>query len=288
MTQQTAADLFFRPALPVQRPAQPITVTIFNGTIDLTDLSSDADWSPFGVSSDSDIVSFTISSSDSSVEALTLTPTVRAKVKKFRKTRPKRDGCLDDEDLPASRYARKVALKARGFLDNEADHSGADSGDSTYDDTGYISGLINDSPSSSESDAPPADHEILTSEQRVEYARNAAEDAINVIIPALANPPQPSSDVTLTWYDPKTDKVRSKRYRCQDDIKRESDGELRWAYVPDVPQLSSRQLKRKRRRDAISQLKDARVAKQLRKLPAPFLARNFPPGVFNLTPWGKK
>ena len=286
MTQHSAADLFFRPALPARRPAQPITATIFNGTIDLTDLSSDAEWS-FEHVSDSDEKEITISSSESSVEPLPLTKDVKRKVKQFRKTRPKPDGRLDDEDLPASRYARKVSLKARGFLDNEASHSGADSGDSAYDDTGYISNLINDSPSSSESDAASADHEILTSEQRIEYARNAAEDAINVIIPALANPPQRSSNVTLTWYDPKTDKVCTMMTHDPDNIKHESDGELRWAYVPDVPQLSPRQLKRKRRRDAITQLKDARVAKQLRKLPAPFLRRNFPPGVFNRTPWGK-
>ena len=102
-------------------------------------------------------------------------------------------------------------------------------------------------------------HEIER-KQRNANARNAAEDAISAIIPALANPLKRSSDVTLTWYDPKTDEVRSKRCRCQDDIADESDGQLRWAYVADVPQPTQRELKRRRRRDALTKLRNARAA----------------------------
>ena len=257
-------NTFYRPCAPKRAPARH---TGKPETIDLTDLedSGSDEWNFEGVSSDSDNVVIAISSeSDSPVEAIEYTKDVKVRIKKFRKTRPKHDSRIDSEDIPAEHYARKVARKARTFLDTEAAHSGADSGDSANTGDGYVSGLIDDSSCSSESRAPsPVGHEIPTNkQQRVDYARNAAEDATRAIIPALASPLKRSSTVMLTWYDPKSKEVRSKRYRCQDDIADESDGQARWAYVADVPQisLSRRELKRKRKQGALAQLKKARAA----------------------------
>ena len=263
MTLPSASNPFYRPAAPSRSPAHH---TVKPVTIDLTDLSGSEEWSFEAVLSDPDNVVIAISSdSDSSVEAIPLTKDVKARIKKFRKTRPKPDSRTDSEDIPAERFARKVAHKAREFLDteagldNEAGHSGADSGDSAGD--GYVSGLIDDATCSSESYAPsPMGHEIPTSKQRNDFARNAAEDAISAIIPALANPRKRSSNVVLTWYDMQTDEVRSKRCRCQDDIEQESDGQERWAYVDDVPQPTPKALKLRRRQDALKKIKNARAA----------------------------
>ena len=255
---------FYRPCAPKRAPAHH---TVKPETIDLADLddSGSDEWSFEAVLSDSDTVVIAISSdSDSSVEAIEYTKDVKVRIKKFRKTRPKHDSRTDSEDIPAEQYARNVARKARAFLDTEAAHSGADSGDSAGAGDGYVSELIDDSSCSSESRAPsPVDHEIPTNKQRADYARNAAEDAIRAIIPALASPLKRSSNVMLTWYDPKSEEVRSKRCRCQDDIAAESDGQERWVYVPDVPdapQPSRKELKARRKRDAMKRLTTAAKA----------------------------
>jgi hypothetical protein len=264
----SAPNPFYRPVAPSRSPARH---TGKPETIDLTDLddSGSDEWSFEGVSSDRDNVVIAISSdSDSSVEAIALTKDVKARIKKFRKTRPKPDSRPDSEDMPAEHYARKVARKAREFLDAEAAHSGADSGDS--DGGGYVSELIDDSPCSSESRAPspaprPVGHEIPTSKQRADCVRNQKKIALSTIIPALANPLKRSSDVMLTWYDPKTDEVRSKRHRCQDDIAQESDGIARFAYVvgPQVS-FSSKELQKRRKQDAQAKLKKARALQRAR------------------------
>ena len=262
---------FYRPCAPRRAPAHH---TVKHETIDLTDLddSGSDEWDFEGVSSDSSPEPITISSdSDSSVEAIVVTKHVKTRIKQFRKTRPKHDSCPDDEDLPAKaeRFARTVFRKAESFIDNEAGHSGADNNSGDSDDTGYVSNLINDSPSSSEPDFPsPVAHVAPTSKQRGEHARNAAENAINVIIPALQPQKRPSV-VKLTWCDPKSNKIRSKRCRCYDDISDESDGQARYAYVPYVPDepqvsLSPRELKRKRTQRALAAHKKARAARKQR------------------------
>ena len=272
MAPPSASDRYYGSAPPPSRPAARPTRE--PEMIDLTDIGSGSsdEWDFEGVSSDSSPEPIQISSdSDSSVEAIVVTQDVRGRIKQFRKTRPKHDSCPDDEDLPAKaeRFARTVFRKAESFIDNEAGHSGADnSGD--IDDTGYVSNLINDSPSSSEPDAPsPVAHVAPTRKQRGEHARNAAENAINVIIPTLQPQKQPSV-VKLTWCDPRSNKIRSKKYRCYDNISDESDGQASWAYVPDEPadepqvSLSPRELKRKRTQSALAAHKKARAARKQR------------------------
>ena len=278
MALPSASDMFYRPAPPPQPPSRPAArPTDLPVTIDLTDLDDlgSDEWDFERVPSDSSSAITISSDSDSSVDAIVVTKHVKTRIKQFRKTRPKHDSRTDSEDIPAEerlkRFARKVAFKARSFLDTEAAHSGADSGDSAGAGDGYVSELIDDSPCSSESRAPspaprPVGHEIPTSKQRADCVRNQKKIALSTIIPALASPLKRSRSVMLTWHDPKSNKIRSKRYRCYDDIADESDGQAHYAYVPDVPQvsLSRHELKRKRTQRALAAHKKARAARKQR------------------------